>query len=212
MLGGVGRRVNMDSPKNTRPSADAVDTADQFAVLPGLCGMGMAEPVQADIGAIISDGDPGPGKASARGSPQARITASKAWSKVIRETGPAQTLAQTARESSERGRNQHHARIRRPPQYGLSGLVPREDALPIGREQAFRLRLPPIASSPFGIGERARHGREIRRRSAHGIEQYRKATARPCPSCRARKGRGVRAHVIDIGVHRAVFSRPGNRR
>jgi hypothetical protein len=66
-----------------------------------------------------------------RGLPaQARITLSKAWSKRISQrvgAEPCERLAQRAVQP-EFGGEQHHARIRAPPQDGLAFAEPGEDA------------------------------------------------------------------------------------
>ena len=60
-------RVNMDSPKNARPSRYAIESADQAPVVPGLERMREPAAVQEHVGRVHVAGDPGAGHATRAG-------------------------------------------------------------------------------------------------------------------------------------------------
>ncbi len=112
----------------------AVQSADQATVLPCFDGMGVAEFVQACIGVQHCICDPG----SSFGILWASLCASFHDISKARIEGDGEHIrAKASREAArdmEFAREQHGARIRRPPENGLIVVIPGKDALSIGFE------------------------------------------------------------------------------
>ena len=133
-LGGIGAPAEHGFPEKDLAYDDAIQSPRQPFIIPTLHGQGLAEIMQMRVGLDDFGGDPGFG---------ARMLLARATDNHLPEglvTGNAvarlpQGLAQAAGDL-DLVRLQYATRIGRPPQDGLSGAEPGEDAAAIGAEQS----------------------------------------------------------------------------
>ncbi len=143
-------RLNIDSPKNTRAQPHPIEAADQLPPAPGLDAVGVAAPVELDVGLHHFRRDPGAEALRARGAAQASITPAKSRSITLSKP-PLRSVFARLREqrnssgkSTARGSGDHQS-TGWPGEY--QGKIPRRYAassrsveqVAAGSEQAGRL-------------------------------------------------------------------------
>ena len=137
-LGGVAHAAEHGFAEEGTADGHAVETADQpVGVVVHLDTVGVAGHVQPVVGVLHVFRDPGAVLARA-GLGTGLDDGLEVGVETDVEAPVAQHLAQAA-VHAELVREQHHARVRAPPQDGLALLVPGEDAAAVGGQQA-RLR------------------------------------------------------------------------
>ena len=117
--------------------ADTIQTTDQLAVHPGFHGMRVAQPMQCAIRRNHVFVYPGAGMAGSIFGARSGAATHHLFENSIAAhfmDAVAQHFGKRARDL-EFTRDQHHARIRTPPQYGLAGIEPREYSIAVGFQQ-----------------------------------------------------------------------------
>ena len=176
-LGGIVAAAEHRLAEEQPAQRQAVESADQLAVLPGLHRMGDAAAVQFEVGLLHRRGDPGAVGVAARGGAGADHRG-EVLVEGDREVAAAQGLAQAARDV-QLFREQHHARVGRPPEERLSVLVPGEAAVPIGGQQALRAEVAAGRQQAVRLAQGALQRRKIQRVAGQPAEHGGGRAGRP---------------------------------
>lgn len=196
-LGGVVDAAEHGFTEEDASYGHTVESADQSIFETYLNGMGVTGRVKLHVGLDHFRCDPG-AVGTLAGCGAGLDDGFEVTVEVDFESPMAQGLAQTAGDAQV-FRKQDAAGIGRPPEYGLSRLIPGKDPGTVGQEQALRAEIAASCQQPVGVAQRPGDGGE----AEYGVRRV-----DPVDTLHGDAGSGEVNQVPEVG---ADSSRKGER-
>jgi hypothetical protein len=142
-------RVNIDSPKNIRPSDDAIEASDEAIAGPGFDRVGVAHLEQPAVRGMHLGRDPG----AILSWPRLRAATDHCGERGVHRDSEAPGADRAPQRSRdlELAYVEDHARIGTPPQQRILAAEPRENALRVRVEEAGRREIATGSQKPVGL-------------------------------------------------------------